>query len=127
MEFALVAPLLFVIVFAIIDFSRAYYTLNDLTAAVREGARYASALDNPGDPRRQDEVRAVVKNFALTFGQASVDDSQIEVTFEDNQRVSVVIREYPFEFITPLPGLMGLSDVQFTRVAVMKWERAPLR
>jgi Flp pilus assembly pilin Flp len=46
-EFALVAPLLFIIVFAIIDFSRAYYTLNDLTAAVREGARYASSLDDP--------------------------------------------------------------------------------
>ena len=96
-EFALVAPLLFVIVFAIIDFSRAYYTLNDLTAAVREGARYASSLDDP--VVRQDEVREVVRNFALSFAGDTVLDSQIEVTFAAAGQVRVAITDYPFEFL----------------------------
>lgn len=123
-EFALIAPLLFIIVFAIIDFSRAYYTLNDLTAAVREGARYASSLDDP--VVRQDEVREVVRNFALSFAGDTVVDTQIEVTFEAGGRVRVAITDYPFEFLTPLPVLLGLSDVSINRQAIMKWERAPV-
>jgi Flp pilus assembly protein TadG len=123
-EFALVAPLLFVIVFAIIDFSRAYYTLNDLTAAVREGARYASSLDDP--VVRQDEVREVVRNFALSFAGDTVLDTQIEVNFATEGQIRVAITDYPFEFLTPLPALLGLSDVNITRQAIMKWERAPV-
>lgn len=42
-EFALVAPVLLVLVFAIIDFGRALYTQNVLTSAVREGARYGAS------------------------------------------------------------------------------------
>ena len=122
-EFALIAPILFLVVFGMIDFSRAYYTLNNLTSAVREGARYASSLDNP--LARQDEVRAVVRSFALSFAQDSVLDSQISVGF-DGQRVSVGINDFPFAFLTPLPALVGLSDVRFTRAADMKWERAAL-
>ncbi|UCC81683.1 MAG: pilus assembly protein [Gemmatimonadota bacterium] len=124
LEFALVAPLLFIIVFAVIDFSRAYYTLNDLTAAVREGARYASSLDDP--IVRQDEVRQVVKDFALSFAGDTVLDTQIDVTFEAEGRVRVAISDYPFEFLTPLPNLLGLSDVNISRQAIMKWERAPV-
>ncbi|NIN72187.1 MAG: hypothetical protein GTO46_09780 [Gemmatimonadetes bacterium] len=124
LEFALVAPLLFIIVFAVIDFSRAYYTLNDLTAAVREGARYASSLEDP--LLRQDEVRQVVRDFALSFAGDTVLDAQIEVTFEAEGRVRVAINDYPFEFLTPLPTLLGLSDVNISRQAIMKWERAPV-
>jgi Flp pilus assembly protein TadG len=124
LEFALVAPLLFIIVFAVIDFSRAYYTLNDLTAAVREGARFASSLEDP--LLRQDEVRQVVRDFALSFAGDTVLDAQIEVTFEAEGRVRVAINDYPFEFLTPLPTLLGLSDVNIDRQAIMKWERAPV-
>lgn len=122
-EFALVAPILFVVIFAVIDFSRAFYTLNDLTAAVREGARYAATLDDPA--ARVAEVKEVVKNFAMTFGQETVDDAQIEVNFINPDRVEVIIREFEFEFLTPLPALVGLGDIEITRGAVMKWERAP--
>ncbi len=123
-EFGLLAPVLAILIFAIIDFSRAYYTVNDLTAAVREGARYAVSLDDP--VTRQDEVKEVVRNFALSFGQDTVLDTQIEVAFELGGRVRVAINEYPFEFLTPLPTLVGLTDVSITREAIMKWERAPI-
>lgn len=122
-EFALIAPIFFLVLFGMIDFSRVYYTVNNLTAAVREGARYASSMDDP--LARQADVRAVVRSFALSFGQDSVLDSQISVGF-DGQRVSVGINNFPFEFLTPLPGLVGFSAVTLTRTADMKWERAPL-
>ena len=44
-EFALVVPLLMMMMCATIDFGLAVYTLNNLTAAVREGGRYGAVLD----------------------------------------------------------------------------------
>ena len=41
-EFALVVPFLFLIVFGIIDFSRAYAQLNNINSSLREGARYGT-------------------------------------------------------------------------------------
>lgn len=123
-EFALVAPVMFVVIFAVIDFSRAYYTLNGLTAAVREGARYAASVDDP--VLRQDEIKNVVQYFAVTMGQDSLDDSQISVSFESPQQVRVEITDFAFQFVTPLPNMVGLEDIAITRAAVMKWERAPV-
>lgn len=47
-EFALVMPILFLLVFGIIEFGRGYHTRSSLTHAAREGVRVA-ALDS-GDP-----------------------------------------------------------------------------
>ena len=40
-EFALVAPMFFLLLFSIIDFGRAVYYIQTLNGAAREGARYA--------------------------------------------------------------------------------------
>lgn len=42
LEFAMVLPLMLLIVFGIIEFGRAYYQYNTLTKAIRDGARYMS-------------------------------------------------------------------------------------
>ena len=54
-EFALVAPLLFLLIFGIVDFGRAMFYQNEITNATREGARIAILASNPcntvyGDP-----------------------------------------------------------------------------
>ncbi len=54
-EFALVAPLLFLLIFGIVDFGRAMFYQNEVTNATREGARIAILASNPcntvyGDP-----------------------------------------------------------------------------
>ncbi len=54
-EFALVAPLLFLLLFGIVDFGRAMFYQNEVTNAAREGARIAILASNPcntvyGDP-----------------------------------------------------------------------------
>ena len=46
-EFALVVPFLMLIMCATIDFGLAVYTLNNLTAAVREGGRFAATRIPP--------------------------------------------------------------------------------
>ncbi len=117
-EFGIIAPIFFLLVFGIIDFGRAFYTVHDLAAAAREGARYGATLSDPVG--RAAEIRTVVKNFALAFGGDPVTDAMIEIDFN---QVSVVvrIRDYPFQFIV-LP--FGTIDV--TRQAELRWERAPL-
>ena len=54
-EFALVLPLLFLLIFGIVDFGRAMFYQNEITNATREGARIAILASNPcntvyGDP-----------------------------------------------------------------------------
>ncbi|MHB1523003.1 MAG: TadE/TadG family type IV pilus assembly protein [Candidatus Dormibacteria bacterium] len=46
-EFALVAPLLFLLIFGIVDFGRAMFYQNEITNAAREGARIAILASNP--------------------------------------------------------------------------------
>src|SRR6476660_9709391 len=47
-EFALVVPMLMLMMCATIDFGLTVYTLNNLTAAVREGGRYGATIDQAG-------------------------------------------------------------------------------
>jgi len=69
-EFALVAPFFFFMLFAIIDFGRYVYYVQILNNAAREGARYAivngDASFTPVGPNPDNaQVEAVVKNYAV--------------------------------------------------------------
>jgi hypothetical protein len=48
-EFALVLPLLLLVLFAIVEFSRAYNAFNDLNQMAADGARFAAVGRYPGD------------------------------------------------------------------------------
>lgn len=70
LEFAVVAPIFFLLVFGMIDFGRYVYYVQVLNNAAREGARYAivhgsnsfqPAGPNPNDPA----VASVVRSFAV--------------------------------------------------------------
>ncbi len=50
-EFALIAPLFFLLLFSIIEFGRAVYYIQMLNNAAREGARYAIVHGGPGHER----------------------------------------------------------------------------
>jgi Flp pilus assembly protein TadG len=69
-EFAIVFPLLILLVFGIIEFSVALYDKAMITNASREGARVGIVFS---DPRiSDDEIRSVVNNYCasylITFG-----------------------------------------------------------
>lgn len=115
-EFAFVALAFFLLIFAIIDLSRVYFMLHDLAAAVREGARYGVVLSDPVG--RADDIRDVVQEYALTFGGQPVTDAQIEVALDEaEERLTVTIRDYPFEFI-----VLPFGTINVTRQAVLRWE-----
>jgi Flp pilus assembly protein TadG len=127
-EFALVAPLLLILVFGIIDLGRAYSTLNQLAASAREGARFAAVLPNPVSSSAVAQVRETVKQFSLRqLGGAPVTDDQIAVTLDNSVgAVTVAIRAYPFQLVTPLVGVVGLRTIPITRQATFRWERAAI-
>src|ERR1700682_98490 len=72
-EFALVAPLLLLLVVGGLDFSRAFLVHNALTNSVREGARYG--ITHPNDPTTM-TARAKAE---LTGATVSIADSDIHV------------------------------------------------
>jgi Flp pilus assembly protein TadG len=91
-EFALVMPLLLLILFAIIDFGRMLNTQITLTEAAREGAR-AAAYSQSVSTR----VAAATGNMpgvltTTTACSASSEFAQVEL-------------EVPFEFITPFAAI----------------------
>lgn len=123
-EFGLVVPILLLLVFGIIDFGRAYYTLNNLTSAVREGVRRAAVLEDP--IASQDDIKAVVVNFSQPLSGPPMDPDNVIVTMHDggtpDARIEVEA-SYQMPLITPLVGQLGPINLQ--QRAVFRWERAP--
>lgn len=129
-EFAIVLPIILLVSFAIVDFGRALYTVNNLTAAVREGARLASTQINP-DPTTAGSKSAVstaVTNYVVAFG-GNAGAPTVNETFTgalpNLQAITVQITAYPFTPITPLANLVGLGTITFSPSATFRWEGAP--
>ena len=129
LEFALFVSLLLVLVFGTIDFGRALFTANNLTAAAREGARYGARLTNPG--AYLDAIRDTAASKMSPFGNVPVDAAaQVVVnclpSCATGQLQSVQVQiNYPFTWLTPLPALMRqpLTRVLHAR-ATFRWEGA---
>ena len=133
-EFALVVPLLMMMMCAAIDFGLAVYTLNNLTAAVREGGRYAAILDGPtwtanSGATAQDSVRNRVYSYIVGMNNgltATQTKALITVTNPDATTgiITVKITGYPYKPVTPLANLMRLQTINLNRTAIFRWERA---
>ena len=131
-EFALVVPLLMMMMCATIDFGLAVYTLNNLTAAVREGGRYAAVIDQPGwaasgGTTAQGLVRDRVYNYivGMNNGLTAVQTKAlISVSNPDatSRIITVQITGYPYKPVTPLSTLLGLQTIYLNRTAIFRWE-----
>jgi Flp pilus assembly pilin Flp len=121
-EFALVVPILFLIVFGIIDFGRAFYTVNNIISAVREGSRYGAILATPMSVAGQREIRDRVRSVSHPFGGDTIRDQNIEIEF-DGELLTVRVDSFPFRPLTPLAGPLGLERWHITRQATFRWER----
>ena len=127
-EFALVVPFLMLMMCATIDFGLAVYTLNNLTAAAREGGRYGAALNQAAwsaPATSQDSVRyrvyryIVGMNNGLTAAQTL---ALISVSKDANQDITVRITGYPYKPVTPLANMLGLQTISLNRTAIFRWE-----
>jgi Flp pilus assembly protein TadG len=134
-EFAIIAPLLFALIFAIIDFGRALFLMNNLTAAVREGARLAAVQNDPTTAGSQTAVRDRVAAYIQNFGGRT---PTTQATVTPNMAggkvysVTVTLAGYPFTGITPLVPLTSLltngtpmNAIRMPTIsAVFRWEGA---
>lgn len=110
-EFALVVPLLAVLLLGIVEFSRAYHAQVAVSAAAREGAR-VMAIDDDVDAA-VDETVAAAPSLKPTL-----DASHVEVSptgCGPGQTVAVTI-SYPFSFVTEAFG----SGLTLTGHGVMR-------
>jgi Flp pilus assembly protein TadG len=118
-EFGLVAPVLFLIIWAIIAFGRGYTRLNVLTGALRHGARVASTLANPCTSDKA-TVDAAVTDHSTAFG-APVDVTlpAYSVTCSNPGEVRVSVTDYPL--FTGI-DFFGIDALAVTREAIFRRE-----
>jgi Flp pilus assembly protein TadG len=116
-EFALVAPLFFLLIFAVIDFGRYVYYVQILNNAAREGARYAivhgSNSLNPTGPTSSDPSGNAVKSVVRSYAVGVIGDSTVLVVNPSwnptslntrGTRVTVQVT-YPFHSVIPVVPL----------------------
>ncbi len=126
LEFALVVPILFMMVWGIISFTRAYQRMNALTASLREGARLASTLDsvatNPPDASgttRHKAVKTTIRTFSSAFGYP-VDTSLVTISAAGSD-VTVSVTNYPI--FSGINFIGSLQNITVTRQAIFRCER----
>jgi Flp pilus assembly protein TadG len=120
-EFAFVAPIFFLLLFAILDFGRYVYYVQILNNAAREGARYAivhgSGSFTPTGPGSDDPtIAAIVKNYATgvvgtgaTFAIHSIwGDGGAGATNDRGQKVKVTIT-YQFQSMIPVVPIPAIT------------------
>jgi len=120
-EFALVAMLLFTIVIAMAEFSRAWMLLGVMNGAVRVGARYAAIV--PDVENRLDDVTAKVKDV-LSASHIPDEDSQVEVAFGGSPSIGTPITvSVIVTFHTPFGNLFPrLQELHLTAACSMRRE-----
>jgi Flp pilus assembly protein TadG len=108
-EFALVVPVLLLVVFAIIDFGRMLNAQLQVSEAAREGARAASVITGSAS-QRSDAARDRIALFSSST-TGGVDYVAGESGFCDNNprtdQVNTVVASYRFSFITPVGDIGG--------------------
>jgi len=110
-EFALIVPLLLLLLFAVLDGGRAVYAYHVVANAAREGARFASV-----STRTQTEVRNAILSSAV-----GLDPARLTVTLSNPTGTSVKVDvRYDFELITPIVAqAMGRETLVLHSAATM--------
>ena len=122
-EFAIVAPLFFLLIFGMIEFGRMVMVQQIITNASREGARVAildSVVENSPD---------VIGRVERYLEAAQIDPASATITVDlpdpssaghgEPVTVTVVI---PFDQVSWLPSPFFLSETELTATTVMRQE-----
>ena len=128
-EFAIIVPVLLLLVFGIVDFARAFFQRNNLVAAAREGARFAAVMEAPCG--NEALIRGRVLSYFSGVGSPAPANTaaSIPVTMDCTTPTSptsimVEIQNYPFTPVTPLFGMFGRGVIQLQARATYRWERS---
>ena len=123
-EFAIVLPLLLVLVFGMIEFSIMFYDKAVITNASREGARAGIVYDFP-DRISTGDIETIVGNYCsgrlITFGSTNQETTTVSGPCTNAGDTITVSVTYPYDFlvlpnfITTLAGSIDLSAVTTMR------------
>lgn len=114
-EFALVVPILLLLVLGIMEFGRAYSTSLALQNAAREGARLAVTGSTDA------QVVQRVRDAAPTLDPARLSVSVSPATRRQGDNVTVIAR-YDFQYIVPMISQLTGSLRTFQQKVTMRME-----
>jgi len=124
-EFAIILPLLVLLIFGMIEFSVLFYDKAMITNASREGARAGIVFSTLG-PLSDDQVHQVVANYCsdhlVSFQPGSVVSTTVTRTGTSSGDRLTVRVEYPYNFlilpnlVTGLTGPLNLSAETIMRM-----------
>lgn len=133
LELALLLPVLFLLVFGLVDFGHAWYMKQELTTASREGARYATRYqtDSSGAHLLPSALSPSVADWVIEKYQPLLpSDANLAVTpagpgytsglAGDDITITVTARKHWFVVGSLIPGLGSYLDI--TTSTVMKVE-----
>lgn len=126
-EFALVLPLLLILVFGIIDFGIALYNKAVITNGSREAARRASVYLPEATPAARqaiiDEVEAEYAPRVIRFGGSAMPDFSIGEGsgFDSGDPISATV-EYEHSFLVISHFVPGLGTLNLTTTTTMRIE-----
>ncbi len=133
-EFAIILPLLLILVFGIIEFSILFYDKAMITNASREGARVGIVYQyQDGGPNHPDDteiaaaIAQYVQNHLISFGASSVVSTTITRAGDSpGDSLTVTVNyEYNFLVFDSLLSLVGGSlsnGISLDAVTVMRME-----
>ena len=120
MEFAIVAPLLFLIILGLVEFGRMVMVQQIVTNASREGARRA-ILEDAESPDIKDFVTDYLRDASVSGATVTVaPESLADLWFGDPVTVAVSVPYAQVSWV-PLPRFLG--GVTLTGQSVMSAER----
>jgi hypothetical protein len=132
-EFALVLPLLLVLVFGMLEFGKAFNYWIDMTHLANEGARWAVVNHNPGAGTLQEYIKGRANTTELRDGgTASIpagDEAEVCISFPNgtaNVGDPVLVRvTATYHWLPFLGDRIGSADVTITGSATMRLEAPP--
>jgi len=116
-EFALIAPLLLLLIFGIIDLGRYFYGYMQIQIAAQETVRLG------GLGKTDAEIRAFAANYTGITDPAKLIVTIVpnDTTRKSGEYVTVVLQR-PFDFITPLPPEVTDGIVQIKGSSTIRVE-----
>jgi Flp pilus assembly protein TadG len=129
-EFALVAPLLFLVIFAIIDFGFGFHAWDATQNAAREGGRVAAVTSNPATIEARvraasdflDQTQMSVTVQCKPAGGSSFGGCPSSAAWTEGDLVRITVN-YNYGYMTPLPTMVGMSSpMRLSSVAETRFE-----
>jgi Flp pilus assembly protein TadG len=127
-EFAIITPLLAVLMCAIIDFALAMFTLNNLTNAVRQAARAAAVKPQTGTgAMTSTAVSADVCNSLSFTSRYTLAQCQSMVSLDTagmktGAMFKVTIDNFYYRPVTWVAPLFKMDSIKMKRTAAFRWE-----